>query len=123
MLIDRSTGMLGTARALTSRLHQTACWGCARLLDGTLARSLHVQAYPVLRPPTYSNHAAADFHAQSYPRFTTCAALQTRESPLALDPGDYEAGQIQARANTCRHLQRRTSLAAANLTSCTYAGS
>lgn len=92
MLIDQSSGMLGTARGLASRLRQTARWGCAKL---SAAPPLQTPGQRLPCPPVYSVWSAAGLHKQAQHGYTTCAALQTRESPLALDPGDYEAGQIQ----------------------------
>ena len=92
MLVDQSSGMLGTARGLASRLRHSARWGCAKILS---APPVHTQRQCSKPPPAYFTCAVAGLHRQPHHSYVTCAALQTRESPVALDPGDYEAGQIQ----------------------------
>lgn len=92
MFVDRHNSMLNAARGVASQVRQrTASWGCARL--ATECRE-HVKAsrvtphagpsVPQRVPSTHTRHG-----------LTTFAALSTRESPTLLDPGDYEAGQIQ----------------------------
>lgn len=69
---------------------RAAAWGCARLASirssQQLAGSLPTQnKFPSCQVKV-SQHRHSIF---------TSAAVQTRESPVVLDPGDYEAGQIQ----------------------------
>lgn len=93
MPVERHSSMLSAARGAVCRLrHRTAAWGCARLTTACPSNP---------QPPRASlrGHLRNTQHAYTPEQrhsVTTFAALNVRESPTVLDPGDYEAGQIQA---------------------------
>ena len=95
MLVDQSSSMLNAARGMVSRVgHRTAAWGCARLATECCSHPHPSRTAPQL--PASCIHRAQFSHGRH--GLTTFAALSTRETPTLLDPGDYEAGQIQASA-------------------------
>ena len=96
MLVDQPSSMLNAARGVASHVrHRTASWGCARLAAECCSHPHPSRVAAQLRASF--PHRAQCSHARHV--LTTFAALSTRETPTLLDPGDYEAGQIQASAN------------------------
>ena len=99
MLLEQPGSMLSAARGVACRLrHRTAAWGCSRLAS---------TCTPHLQPPAASSFyhspcTQSTFAPHQRHSLSTFAALNIRESPTVLDPGDYEAGQIQVSA-TCSH--------------------
>ena len=92
MLAETPSTMLQAARGVASRIrHRTASWGCAKLATACPTYPQPPCALPCYRicspNSTYTCHQRHSL--------TTFAALSTRESNVMLDPGDYEAGQIQ----------------------------
>ena len=93
MLVEPPSSMLSAARGVACRIrHRTASWGCAKLATACAPPSQPPRGLPCFHVPgplsTYTCHQRHSL--------TSFAALHTRESPVLLDPGDYEAGQIQA---------------------------
>ncbi|DBA95548.1 TPA: hypothetical protein ACH3X3_013403 [Trebouxia sp. C0006] len=92
MLLEQPSSMLSAARGVACRLrHRTAAWGCSRLAS---------TCTPHLQPPAASSFyhspcTQSTFAPHQRHSLSTFAALNIRESPTVLDPGDYEAGQIQ----------------------------
>ncbi|KAL3149886.1 hypothetical protein ABBQ38_013251 [Trebouxia sp. C0009 RCD-2024] len=91
MLVEPRSSMLTAARGVASRVRRyTAAWGCA-----TLASECCLQAQPSRATPYFRSvgqQRASCNHARN---LSTFAAASARHTPNMLDPGDYEAGQIQ----------------------------
>ena len=105
--------MLSAARGVACRLrHQTAAWGCARLAS---------TCTPELQPPGASSLSRSQNPHSIYTphqrhNLATFAALNIRESPTVLDPGDYEAGQIQVSATSSQQLNLNLALCISAIT-------
>lgn len=101
MLVEQRNSMLGAARGVASRVRRCkAAWGCARFTTECHSQPQPSRAAPPVR--TVCQQTSICAHARR--NLTTFAAASTRETATLLDPGDYEAGQIQVQ---CRALQFR----------------
>lgn len=91
MLSSQATDMFACTRGLTSRVCRRARWGCGLATATCAPKQTSRLSYPPVYTPCGNTLLLKSLHHS----YTTCAAVQTRDSPAALDPGDYEAGQIQ----------------------------
>ena len=94
MLVEPRSSMLTAVRGVASRVRRcTAAWGCAKLATESCSQAQPSRATPHFR--SVSHQRASCNHARD---LSTFAAASTRHTPNMLDPGDYEAGQIQVGA-------------------------
>lgn len=94
MLVEPRSNMLTAARGAASRVRRcTAAWGCARLATERCSQAQPSRATPYFR--SLGQQRASCNHARN---LSTFAAASTRHTLNLLDPGDYEAGQIQVGA-------------------------
>lgn len=91
-MVEQRSSMLSAARGVASRVWRCkAAWGCARLTTECCSQPPPSRAAPCFRTICQQRPSCA--HARR--DLTTFAAASIRETPSLLDPGDYEAGQIQ----------------------------
>ena len=103
MLLEHHTRMLPASRCVAAcARRRAAAWGCARLATSRSSQQLGGSL------PTQNKFLPCQINLiQHRHSIFTSAVVQTRESPVVLDPGDYEAGQIQARHCLLAHDQHR----------------